>query len=464
MTAALQPGGGQTPTDAELAIAAAHGDRHAFGQIYDRYADRLLDFSTGMLRDRDAAADCVHDAFCTAAGALGGLRDPERLRPWLYAIVRSQVLHHIRDHRRETPVAEHFETPSDEPGPETYASRGELAALVAEAAGGLSERDQLVLELVYRHGLDGPELVEVLGVSQSNANTMVYRLRETVQRALGALLVARRANGSRESCPELSAILAGWDGTFTVLMRKRIGRHIDSCETCDDERRALVTPAALLGSAPVFVAAPPWLRESTMTDIELVSRGSALTSDPASAGRDRSNWLPATAVALAAVAVLGLSALYLTQRADDVEPTDHTTTSTAPVAPVSAPTSAPTPMTPRSQPAQPPPAPTTAPPPAPTAPSPPTPPTSNTPATTPEGVPAPPPAVSEPVPEPSPPLPEFTPPTWPPTSPPWTGPTPAPPPDRVPGASDPTPARPGGQTGLAPIPATPVIPTPVPVP
>jgi len=71
------------PTDAELARAAAGGDRGAFAEIYDRYADRLHDICIGMLRDRDSAADCVQDAFCTAATRLTQLREPDKLRPWL---------------------------------------------------------------------------------------------------------------------------------------------------------------------------------------------------------------------------------------------------------------------------------------------------------------------------------------------------------------------------------------------
>jgi len=38
-------------TDAELVGASMAGDRAAFAQIYDRYADRLHDFCVGMLRD-----------------------------------------------------------------------------------------------------------------------------------------------------------------------------------------------------------------------------------------------------------------------------------------------------------------------------------------------------------------------------------------------------------------------------
>ncbi|HXL60128.1 MAG TPA: sigma-70 family RNA polymerase sigma factor, partial [Mycobacterium sp.] len=78
-------------SDAELACAAAAGDRAAFASIYDRYADSIHDFCIGMLRNREAAADCVQDAFCIAATNLPKLREAEKLRPWLYAIARNEA-------------------------------------------------------------------------------------------------------------------------------------------------------------------------------------------------------------------------------------------------------------------------------------------------------------------------------------------------------------------------------------
>jgi DNA-directed RNA polymerase specialized sigma24 family protein len=84
-----------TVTDAELACAAAAGDRHAFACIYDRYADRLFNFCIGMLADRDAAADCVQEVFCTAAAGLRQLHEPDKLRPWLYGIARPLITRQI---------------------------------------------------------------------------------------------------------------------------------------------------------------------------------------------------------------------------------------------------------------------------------------------------------------------------------------------------------------------------------
>jgi len=251
-------------SDAELACAAAAGDRRAFASIYDRYADRLHDFCIGMLRDRDAAADCVQDVFCAAATRLPQLREADKLRPWLYAIARNEALRCIRARGRERVYDEMPETESGEAGPDTLAARSELANLIAEAAGGLSDSDRSVLELAYRHGLDGPELAEALGVSAANAKKMTQRLRETIERSLGALLVSRRVRSNPSACPELGEILVGWDGQFSVLMRKRIARHIESCPVCDEERRRLVNPVALLGGVPVFIPAPAWLRDRTL--------------------------------------------------------------------------------------------------------------------------------------------------------------------------------------------------------
>lgn len=252
------------PADADLARAAAAGDRAALAAIYDRYADRLHDFCVGMLRDRHAAADCVQDVFVTAATKLGQLREADRLRPWLYAIARSQCLATIRERKREQPTKEFPDMPSRDDGPDTVVARDDLTELVRAASAGLSERDQVVLELSYRQGLAGPELADALGVTAGNANTLVERLRDTFARSLGALLISRQVRSDPSKCPELAALLADWDGAFSVLMRKRIARHVDGCAVCDEAKSRMVSPAALLAAAPIMVPAPAWLRGRTL--------------------------------------------------------------------------------------------------------------------------------------------------------------------------------------------------------
>jgi hypothetical protein len=79
----------------------------------------------------------------------------------------------------------------------------------------------------------------------------------------------------------LAVIVAGWDGQFTILLRQRISRHIESCPDCDYERSRLVNPRALLGASPVFVPAPDWLRENTLTQVRLKPVGTSGTGGAA---------------------------------------------------------------------------------------------------------------------------------------------------------------------------------------
>lgn len=232
-------------SDTELARAAAAGDRAALAEIYNRYAAPLHAYCMGLVRDSHTASDCVQDVFCTATAQLPQLRDADKLRPWLYTIARRSALRVLSQRSREPAFDIMPDHAATGPGPYALMARNELAQLIARAAGGLSERDRHVLELVYRHGLTGTDVAQTLGISYDSTKKLLQRLRDTIERSLGALLVAQRA--TRNGCPQLAAGLTGWDDQFTVLMRKRVVRHIESCSTCDEYRRSVVNAVAMLG-------------------------------------------------------------------------------------------------------------------------------------------------------------------------------------------------------------------------
>jgi RNA polymerase sigma factor (sigma-70 family) len=253
--------------DAELVRAATAGDRGAFAAIYDRYADRLHDFCWSVLRDRDEAADATQDAFLVAAERLGQLRDPERLRPWLYAVARSQALRRVRARSRVAPEEDMTDLPDTATGPEQSAHQADLRDLVWNAAAGLSERDRALLDLHLRHGLEGADLGQAIGVEPAHVYVLLTRLRDQVERSLGALLVARLG---RDDCPDLSRVLVDWDGRFSPLIRKRVARHVDSCEVCSAARRKLASPLALLAAVPPMPA-PAYLRGRVLERVQLTA-------------------------------------------------------------------------------------------------------------------------------------------------------------------------------------------------
>ena len=91
------------------------------------------------------------------------------------------------------------------------------------------------------------------------------QLRDQVERSLGALLVARLG---RADCPELAQVLSGWDGRFSPLIRKRVARHVDTCEVCGTASRRLASPLALLAAVPPMPA-PADLRGRVLAQVQL---------------------------------------------------------------------------------------------------------------------------------------------------------------------------------------------------
>jgi hypothetical protein len=105
--------------------------------------------------------------------------------------------------------------------------------------------------LLLRHGLDGAELGQAMGVSANHAYVLLSRLRDQGRALAGR--VAGRAAG-REDCPELRKLLRGWDGRFSPLIRKRVARPVDGCELCAGRRRAVASPLSLLAAVLLVTA------------------------------------------------------------------------------------------------------------------------------------------------------------------------------------------------------------------
>jgi len=252
--------------DTEVVAAIAAGDPAGLAEAYDRYAAPLYRFCRGMLREPADAADVVQDTFVIAVPRMSSLRDPQRLRPWLYTVARNECLRKLRSSGLQAPLEEAPEVTDEAADVEADVEKAELRALVRQALPGVAPAEQEVLDLQLRHGLSADEVASVLGVSRNHAHALMSRARVQLEKALSVLVVAR---AGRRDCPELDAMLAGWDGQLTVLLRKRINRHVERCATCSRRREQEMKPAAFLGMAPLIAlplaaALPAGLRDQVM--------------------------------------------------------------------------------------------------------------------------------------------------------------------------------------------------------
>ncbi|MEU4778058.1 sigma-70 family RNA polymerase sigma factor [Micromonospora sp. NPDC023633] len=271
--------------DTALVEAVRRGDRAGLEGMYRRYADRLYTYARTMLREPEAAADAVHDAFLTASQRIGQLREPDRLRSWLYAIVRNECLRQLRERSRSLPLEEAGEPVADIADPGTGVNAAQVRDLVHTAVAALNPGDREVVHLAIRHDLSSADIGAALGVPANHAHARLSRARSQLERALGALLVAR--TGARD-CPTLAGLLDGWQGRLTPTLRKRVSRHIESCAVCGLLRREQLSPAALLSAytAPAFLVVAdtvwPRLAETCAADV-LADSAAGAAVDPTGA-------------------------------------------------------------------------------------------------------------------------------------------------------------------------------------
>jgi len=82
--------------DHDVVAAFTTGNPAGIAMAYDRYAPALYGYSHWILHDSAAAAGALKDTFVIAAATLRNLSEPSTLRPWLFALVRSECRRRVR--------------------------------------------------------------------------------------------------------------------------------------------------------------------------------------------------------------------------------------------------------------------------------------------------------------------------------------------------------------------------------
>jgi RNA polymerase sigma factor (sigma-70 family) len=152
--------------------------------LYRNARDDVYAYVATLLHDGGAAEEVTAQAFERAVRRRRTY-DARKGSPraWLFGIARNAALDELRRRKRSAALAAE-PADLDAAGTDDEADRALRRATVRAALAGLTPRDREVIALKFHAGLDNAELARVLGVSVSNAGTLLHRamtqLRETV--------------------------------------------------------------------------------------------------------------------------------------------------------------------------------------------------------------------------------------------------------------------------------------------
>jgi len=164
----------------------AQSSWNRFEALYRSSRDDVYAYVTTLLRDRVAAEDVTALAFERAyrrRRTFDRRRGEERA--WLFGIARNAALDELRRRRRIAALVTDPED-IDAVGPEDGADVALRRETVRAALATLPARERELIALKFHAGLSNAELARVLGVSESNAGTMLHRTIQKLRKACDA--------------------------------------------------------------------------------------------------------------------------------------------------------------------------------------------------------------------------------------------------------------------------------------
>ncbi len=162
-----------------------------FESLYRSSRDDLYAYVMTLLRDPAAAEDVTALAFERAYRRRRTFdRRKGEERAWLFGIARNAALDELRRRQR---LASLVVDPASEDEPELDVAgdpdQDEVIlrrAALRHALDDLSGRDRELIALKFHAGLGNAEIARVLGVTESNAGTMLHRTIQKLRKACNA--------------------------------------------------------------------------------------------------------------------------------------------------------------------------------------------------------------------------------------------------------------------------------------
>jgi RNA polymerase sigma factor (sigma-70 family) len=179
--------------DELLAVRCLLGEPEAFDALVAHWHEPLWRYLRSLLPDEHVAADALQDTWLRVLRSMPRLREPARLRPWLFGIARRTAMDRLRE-RYAQPLDDSADVPEivDPSATADAALLAELdaqdrSATTAQLLAGLDRMpviDRDVLVLFYLQDLSIAQVADVQDVPIGTVKSRLSRARTTLRRLM----------------------------------------------------------------------------------------------------------------------------------------------------------------------------------------------------------------------------------------------------------------------------------------
>ena len=176
-------------TDRDLIAAVLDGSEAAFGELIDRYKDRVFRLLGRYCRDAVEREDLAQDVFLKVFRKLHTFNHDAQFFTWLYRITVNAANDHLsRASTRRLRLVE--DTSAFDRGDEDHGSPTapleveELAQVTRDVVDQLPEKFRTILVLREFEGLSYTDIAQVLGIQLGTVESRLFRARQRFKDAM----------------------------------------------------------------------------------------------------------------------------------------------------------------------------------------------------------------------------------------------------------------------------------------
>lgn len=173
------------------------GDQAAFRELVETFRDQVFNTALGLMQNHEDAEDISQEVFVEIFRSVSSFRGDSKLSTWIYRITVQKSLEQIRNSRRnkrsgmiislfgrENKMAVTASSPFYHPG--VKLENKERAAILFEAIGRLPSNQRTAFILHKVEALSYLEISEILGLTISSVESIMFRAKQNLQKYLAA--------------------------------------------------------------------------------------------------------------------------------------------------------------------------------------------------------------------------------------------------------------------------------------
>ena len=174
-------------SDDSLVAAVRQGSEGAYAELYRRHVGAVRLAVGDRVRDPEARADLVQEAFVRALASIDRLTDPRKFRAWVLQIGRNLSIDYLR--RRKVIIEPIGDTGPNEleatdPDPQELYECAEAASRLLSGLARMWTRDALLLALSVQFGFGPSEIGDAIGITPNHAKVVLHRARKRLRLAV----------------------------------------------------------------------------------------------------------------------------------------------------------------------------------------------------------------------------------------------------------------------------------------